>query len=204
MRARRRFRRRFGSKPLQRQRTAWSTAFFETSLDITSPFGLDELVLLDPLADLMPTTVDYTREWRVKRIIFNAVHQIQFLATASQFGAISILQALYVIDREDTDSDLAASTGLGTILEGGATRVLWTDVRAALTQEMVAPAGGGTDGHVVHEDFWRTQVDLKFPVKLQGSDQILVYGSQLLPSSGASNTLSALTINALTRVLVVT
>jgi len=203
MKSRRRIRRRFGSKPIQRQRTAWSTGVFETVVDIVgTPPDLLELTLFDPLVDMLPSTIDYTRDWLIKRIILNGAYTGFPLQVAPQLAAGVIHQAMYVIDREDTDAQIVTDTALGSILEGGTARLLFTDVRTALMTEQVAPTGNSP--LVLLNDFWRTQIDFKAPVKIRGSDEILVFGMQCSTAGALGNVMNTLSFAGISRVLVVT
>lgn len=191
--ARRRFRRRRGGTGnLVKKRWAWSSAVFGSNIDVTgTPADLTEFILLDPLNDLQPGT-DYNRKYSVRRIIVNGNFLVTPLVTAAAATPIQMVSAVYVDDREDTDASLV-TTDIGDMLEGGADRVLYTNMDAFLVNEV--PSAVISQQLVMGP---RIAIDWRGNCKV-GLDQLILMGCQV--GIDASATVNALSAQFVVRVL---
>lgn len=162
-----------------KKRLAWTRALFGTDIDIGSSAALGEHILFDALTDIQPDTSDYHRKYTVKRIIVKGGHEFRPLATTFEQAFVRLNTCLYVIDREDTDASIVSTTP-GEILEGGADRVLFTDVQTGMVSEVTT--ANRAESFVVGP---RIEIDWRGNAKC-GIDQLVVLGFQLaLNISGA-------------------
>lgn len=186
--ARSRRRGRWHTKPNAKKRLAWTRGVFGNTVDQTgTPPDLTESVLFDPALDAVGGSAgaDFNRKWNVRRAIVRGGLLPLPLTTAFQFAGYVMIQALYVIDREDADNTLL-TTNIGDILEGGVERLLYTNVLTFCVNESTGTA-------VNPVALWnppRIDIDWKGNVKM-GMDELLVYGSQVtVDVSGALSTLT--------------
>jgi len=175
-----------------KKRFAWTSAVFGVGMDIAgTPPDLMENIVVDPMNDFQPGT-DYNRKYNVRRILVHGAMQLVPNTTAAQVQGWTYIEALYVIDREDQDASLV-TTDIGDILEGGADRVLYTNVHSGCTIE-------GTTAQVSSNLIpgERIDIDWKGNVKV-GLDQLIVYAAQF--TSDVSGAMSSATIQVITRAL---
>jgi len=189
--ARRRFRGRRSVGNLAKKRFAWTRAIFEDSIDVTgtppSPVGL---VVFDALTDILPTTADYNRKYNVRRIVARMqITPVPVTGTVSG-QLVNLFAAMFVIDREDTDIDLV-TTAQGDILEGGADRVLWTDLAAWRGLQIPAAQETGFQYGPRFDIDWRGNAKV-------GLDQLVTIGFQFDAEYGV---MSDCRIAAITSVL---
>jgi len=182
---RRSFARRRGTGNLVKKRWAWSSAVFGSAIDFSgTPADLTEFILLDPLNDLQPGT-DYNRKYNVRRIIVRGNYLITPLTSAAANSPVQMVQAVYVDDREDTDASIV-TTDIGDMLEGGADRVLYTNMDAFLVNEV--PSAVVSQQLVMGP---RIDVDWRGNCKV-GLDQLILMGVQVgIDATGAVGNLSA-------------
>jgi len=136
------------------------------------------------LNDLQPGT-DYNRKYNVRRIIVRGNYLITPLTTAAANSALQMVQAVYVDDREDTDASIV-TTDIGDMLEGGADRVLYTNMDAFLVNEV--PSAVISQQLVMGP---RIDVDWRGNAKV-GLDQLILMGVQVgIDATSAVGNLSA-------------
>jgi len=185
MARRRSFARRRGTGNLVKKRWAWSSAVFGSAIDFSgTPADLTEFIILDALNDLQPGT-DYNRKYSVRRVILKGNFLITPLTSAAANSPVQMVSALYVDDREDTDNTLV-TTDIGDMLEGGADRVLHTNMDAFLVNEVPSA--------VISQQLLtgpRIDIDWRGNCKV-GLDQLILFGCQVgIDATGAVGNLSA-------------
>jgi len=179
--------------PFAKKRLAWTRAIFDAAVDIDgTPPDPNGLVVFDALTDIIGTGTDYQRKYNVRRCIIRLQYEIAMLSSAIGTQPLTIYSSLFVQDREDTDVTLL-TTAQGDIFEGGASRILHTDVHSAQLYEIPTAVLSNT---IVYGP--RVEIDWKGNAKL-GLDDLLTYGFQLV--SAVNGVVSSMTVHAITSVL---
>jgi len=191
---RRRFRRGFSRKPLQRVSYQWAHAVFnESAIDRIG--NLNEKVLFDQ-SDWVDTDNPTSRQHAlVERIIVTgSMTWVRDNATVSSnlcpFGA-----AIYMIDEDDLDEDnLWTSTGTDSLLRNSS-RFLWSKYRQLAVLENSGTTYSATDS--TPNDF-EIEVDIKVKVKVP-LEGVIALGMQF--SGTSDQTIALAAFSGLARVL---
>jgi len=195
MAMRRRFRRRFGGKPVLRERLVWNTNVFE-EVALSGTGALIENALYDPMLEAEPNTATSSgggKIVQIRRIIVSGGVVFSPAAVSLEFDVNAIWAAIYVVDREETDADLT-TTAVGSLLEGGAERVLWSKCYPFANGEQASTLSHQS----VRPPLAEYDIDLKVRVNLT-ADQQLVMGQQF--SNDVTSSMADIRIFALSRVL---
>lgn len=190
--ARRRFFRK-GQPPVKRQKRVWfSNLFSEDALGTSST--LIEEVIFDSEVSHVPAGFAYSVQAEIRRLVVDGVITWVPQITATAFEMASLVWAVYVIDREDTDNTLISTTR-GAILEGGARRVLRTGVIGFTAVELPVAQIGTSFIPAIP-----MQIDLKVSMKV-ATDELIVLGMQW--TSDVSSAINQAAFTGITRTLLV-
>jgi len=184
--------RRFGGKPVMRERPVWTTNNFnETAM--TRDGVINEFAILDVSVETPTLAAGPTEVHGLRRVIIHGGLATQVAITTAASDIIALFGALYVIDREETEASIV-TTDRGTILEGGAGRVLWTNCWTWASTEHTTVATEAI------QEPRRIDIDLKVRLNLR-FDQQLILGLQF--GSDVTETLVSAAFSAITRTLTV-
>lgn len=166
-----RTRRRF-SRKLARQRVAWGRGTFNDTMPTDN--SLIEFTIIDPASVSPELAAGQNAPLKVRRIIIhgNTMFYPDNNVTPVIVTSGALHAVMYVIDREDTDSNIASGAA-GFIL--ATQRVLWMK-SAPLIWHSSAYANGGHPT-VTSETSMDIDIDWKGQVKLR-ADELIVLGFQ--------------------------
>lgn len=193
--ARRRFvRRRFGTSKFQRKQLTWATTtYLATPIDRSGAANtVTEQVLFDPMSIRNDTNPDPDRNHvvHIKRVIVRGGMFIVPNQAVYEQGGWHVCLAIYSIDRDDTEADIASLSVTNNIM--ATERVLWFDTHCGQIYEIVA---ANSQNQHVEPATVRIDVDLKLPVRLR-PDQLLVLGYQFMVTATALASFAAATTRA--------
>jgi len=130
----------------------------------------------------------------VRRVVYDGALVLSPLSTAYQQDTFFLVWALIVQDSEDTDSALT-STAVGTLLQGGSERLLYTGQVSGRLQEST----GTAVNQQVAEPGMPIKFDIKCNAKLRYDQELLLFHQLQFTNSAV---LSAIAVHAISRVLV--
>lgn len=193
-------RRRFSRSPRRsgrRVHRSWDTTLFQSPIDATGASSTGQV--LTKAAGFVAATGSegpgLTAEvFNVRRVIYDGAFVVTPLGTTFQQDTYFLAFALIVQDSEDTDTALT-STAVGTLLQGGSERLLYSGCRAGRITEST----GTTVNQQIVEPGHAVQFDIKCNAKLRYDQELLLYW-QLQFTNSAS--VSAMSVYAISRVLV--